>query len=152
MASHSPAHTLRRLIADDRITESALHAITGIDRGTLTSYLGGPQSENVGLTTAPRAVSGDEGQRLAVLAAMLAEGLRSPDFPISDDERVTAIIESLTAQCHLTHQNIAQLTGIALADLERFISDPQSTPLEVKYQLAVRGSYIANAVTQAQPR
>ena len=82
---------------------------------------------------------------LSVLAGYLTEGLR-----IGDDERLKAIFESLTIECRLTLGNIAQLTGLDVEDLENAVRDPRTVPIEKKYELAIKGSYLINAVNRAR--
>ncbi|HEU0164009.1 MAG TPA: HTH domain-containing protein [Thermomicrobiales bacterium] len=142
--SFDTADELRRMIGDGRISADALQAITGIQDETLASFLNGSRSETIGLSRTPSSLSADESTRLSHLAAQLTEG-----FQIDDDVRLMAIIETLTAQCHLTHQNIAALTRTGLDDLQGFLRDPDTLPLERKYQLAIRASYLINAVANA---
>ena len=143
----NPVHELQRLIAEGRISEDALQAITGIQPEKLRSYLDEAQAGMTGLTAAPKVLSAEESARLSILAAHLAEGLR-----IGDDERLKAIFESLTIECRLTLQNIAELTGIDVDDLRSVLSDTQTIPIDKKYELAVKGSYLINAVNGARGR
>jgi hypothetical protein len=142
---YNSADELRRIIAEGRISEDALQAITGIQPEKLRSFLNEAMSGTTGLTTEPQALSNDESARLSILAAHLTEGLR-----IGDDERLKAIFESLTIECRLTPRNIAQLTGLDVDDLESALRDPRTVPLEKKYELAIKGSYLINAVNGAR--
>lgn len=141
------ADELRRAIGEGQISNKALQTITGIRSEVLTSYLETiPRGEpEVGPSAAE--LSREESTRLASLAAQITAGLQ-----IDDDVRLRAIIETLTTQCHLTLQNIALLTRIGLDELERFVREPASAPLETKYELAVRASYLINAVANATAR
>lgn len=109
----SPEDEVKRIIAEGRISEDALQAMTGIQPEKLRYFLDGAQPGMTWLTAEPRALSGDESARLSILAAHLTEGLR-----LGDDERLKAIFESLTIECRLTLRNIARLTGVDLDDLE----------------------------------
>jgi hypothetical protein len=140
------ADELRRIIAEGRMSDEALQAITGIASDALTSFLRATPSREPGLSTSSAMLSPAEEARLSGLAAQLTEG-----FQIDDDVRLRAILETLTVQCHLTHQNIALLTQIGLDDLEKFLGDPKTVPLEKKYELAVRASYLIHAVANAAP-
>lgn len=93
----------------------------------------------------PLALSNDESARLSTLAAHLTDGLR-----IDDDDRLRAKFESLTIECRLTPRNIAQLTGLDIDDLESALRDPRTVPIEKKYELAIKGSYLINAVNRAR--
>lgn len=124
---HNSADELRRIIAEGRISEDALQAITGIQPEKLRSFLNEAMSGTTGLTAEPQALSNDESARLSILAAHLTEGLR-----IGDDERLKAIFESLTIECRLTPRNIAQLTGLDVDDLESALRDPRTVPLAKK--------------------
>jgi len=132
------------MIADGRVSERALAAITGISEDALSTYLTSSASEAPGLSRPPGPFSVDQTSRLSSLAAQL-----TAVSEIDDDVRVKAIIETLTIQCHLTHRNIALLTRIGLGDLEVFLSDPGSVPFEKKYELGVKASYLLNAVANA---
>ncbi|MFB2597414.1 HTH domain-containing protein [Herbiconiux sp. P17] len=136
---------LRRLIVEGQISDDALQTITGIRSEKIRAFLDEATPPASGMTAEPQALTNDESTRLSVLAVQLTEGLT-----IGDDERLTAIVESLTIECHLTLRNIAQLTGLDVGDLERVLRDPRSVPIEKKYELAVRGSYLINAVNQAR--
>lgn len=71
---------------------------------------------------------------------------------VGDDERLTAIIESLRAEIHLSTQNIAQLTGVEIEYLECALTDVRSVPIEKRYAIALRCSYLMNAITLARTR
>ncbi len=140
-----PAACLRRLIAEGGITEDGLQAITGIGPDALRSFInygteGGP-------TVAQQAFSPEENMRLSILAAQLADGLAIPD-----DERLRGILETLTIECHLTSNNIAQLTGLDAGDLEGVLTDACSIPAQTKFEIATRTSYLVNAFNRASNR
>lgn len=143
----SPAKELKRIIAEGHLSEDALHAITGIQPEKLRAFLDGAQTGMSGSTAGPQAFSGDEITRLSILAAHLTEGLR-----IGDDDRLKAIFESLVVECRLTLSNIAQLTGLDVDDLASALRDPRSVAIEKRYELAIRGSYLINALSQARAR
>lgn len=149
MTSHTfnPADELRRIIAEGQISEDALQAITGIQLEKLRFFLSEAKPGMVGITTEPQALSNDESARLSILAAQLTEGLQ-----IGDDERLKAIFESLTSECRLTLRDIAQLTGLDVEDLEGVLLDPRTVPIEKKYKLATKGSYLLNVAGQARGR
>ena len=138
------ADELRRILGEGRISSEALQAITGISGDALASFLRVTPHGAPGLAPTPTALSGGESARLSSLAAQLTEG-----FQIDDDVRLRAIIETLTEQCRLTLHNIALLTQLRVEDLESFVNAPGSVPLEKKYELAVRASYLINAVANA---
>lgn len=142
---YNPADELRRIIAEGRLSEDALQAITGIQPEKLRSFLDEAKLGMSGLTAEPQALSSDEGARLSILAAQLTEGLR-----IGEDERLKAIVESLTIESRLTLPNLAQLTGIDVDDLEGALRDPRTIPIEKKYELAIKGSYLIGAINQAR--
>lgn len=141
--TYNTADELRRIVAEGRISEDALQAITGIQPEMLRPFLDEAKPGMTGLTT--QALSSDESARLSILAAHLTEGLR-----IGDDERLKAIFESLTIECRLTLRNIARLTGLDVEDLEGALRDPRTVPIEKKYELAIKGSYLINAVNRAR--
>lgn len=143
----NPVDELKRILAEGRISEDALQAITGIQPEKLRSFLDDAKPGMTALATEPQALSGEESTRLSILAAHLTEGLR-----IGDDERLKAIFESLTMECRLTLRNIAQLTGLDIDDLRSALRDPRTVPIDKKYELAITGSYLINAVNQARGR
>lgn len=143
--AQNPAAELRRIIVEGHISEDALQAIMGIQPEKLLTYLDEAKHGMTRLTTERQLLSNDESARLSILAGQLTVGLQ-----IGDDERLKAIFESLTIECHLTIQNISQLTGINIEDLDSALHDPRTVPVEKKYELAIRGSYLINAVNQAR--
>lgn len=136
---------LKRLLADGAISESGLQAITGVGEEALRSFVCGPTE--TGMTTDPPAVTADQSMRLSILVAQLTDGMAIPD-----DERLKGILESLTIASHLTTENIAQLAGLDARDLDKALSDPKSVPIEKKYEIAVRCSYLINALNRAENR
>lgn len=144
----NPADELRILIGDGGITEDAVQSITGINPEKLRSFLDQTQSGMVVADPEKTAVlSTDEIMRLSILVAQLTAG-----FQIDDDERLTGILESLTLECGLTLPNIARLTGLQIEDLESCLRDPTSVPIEKRYALALRSSYLINTVGLARTR
>lgn len=143
--SQNPAAELRHLIVDGHVSEEALQAITGIQPEKLLAYLDQATPGMMGHTTERELLSNDESGRLSILVGQLTVGLQ-----IGDDERLKAIFESLTAQCNLTVEHISQLTGLNIEDLHSALHDPRTVPAEKKYELAIRGSYLINAVNQAR--
>ncbi|MFF9562847.1 HTH domain-containing protein [Leifsonia sp. NPDC014704] len=121
-----------RLIAEGSISMQALTAITGIAPARLKSLL----DLDLGLSAAANDFSEDEILRVSTLAGQLTVGAE-----IGDYERIRAIVETLTTQFELTHENIARLTRIRVEDLEAFFVDPDSVPWEAKFAMAsdVRG-------------
>ncbi|MFM9920535.1 HTH domain-containing protein [Lacisediminihabitans sp. H27-G8] len=145
--AQNPAAELRRLIAEGHLSEDALQAITGIQPDALLRSLAETQTGMMRVTTEPPSPSNDETSRLAILAAQLTVGLQ-----IGDDDRLKGIFESLTIECHLTLQNIARLVGLDVEDVEKALHDPRTVPIERKYELATRGSFLINAVNLARGR
>jgi len=141
----NPARELNRLIAEGHISQDALQAITNISSDKLHSFLNKTQPGMVELAEGVTAPSDSESAHLSILAAHLTEGLR-----IDDDERLKAIFQSLTIECLLTPHNIAQLTGLNVGDIEYAVRDPRFVPIDRKYELAIKGSYLINAINQAR--
>ena len=139
-------HELRRIVAEGRISAESLQAITGIPGDAIASLVGGTHEREPGLSAAPSAFSPDEIGRLSALVGQLTDGLQ-----IDDDVRLTAIIQTLTMQFRMTRQHIALLTGIDLRDLESVLNDPNTARAERKYELAIRASYLMNAIGNAAP-
>lgn len=143
--TYNPAEELSRVIVEGGISEDALQAITGIRPVKLRSFLDEGNPGMMAFATKSQVLSDDEIGRLSILAGYLTEGLR-----IGADERLKAIFESLTIECRLTLWNIAQLTGLDVEDLERALRDPRTVPIEKKYELAIKGSYLINAVNRGR--
>lgn len=131
---------LGRLIAEGRISMHALAAITGIAPARLTKLL----DLEPGLSAAADEFSEDETVRVSTLAGQLTAGAE-----IGDDERLRAIVETLTTQFELTHQNIARLTRIKVEELEAFFSDPDSVSWEAKFAMSMRVYHLFHAVLNA---
>lgn len=143
--THNPVDELRRVIAEGRISEPALQAITSIDGARLATFLDEAHRSEPGLSTATPILSGDESVRLSGLTAALVHGLE-----IADDDRLRGILEGLAIQFELTVQNIALLTRTPAEDVEACLIDPGSVPPEVKYPLGLRASYLNMAIANAR--
>ncbi|MFP3465593.1 HTH domain-containing protein [Leifsonia sp. SIMBA_070] len=135
-------HELRRLVADGCISMGALAAITGIAPGRLQRLL----DLQPGLSTAASEFSEDEIRRVSTLAGQLTWGAE-----IGDYERLRAIIETLSAQFELSHENIALLTRTSVEDVQSFLADPATAPWEFTFHFAVRAYYLFHAVLNAAP-
>lgn len=138
------ADSLQRLVAESAVTEDALQAMTGIPVPQLRSFLA---NSGLGMTlsTAPQNLSPDESSRISTLEAQLTEGMR-----IGDDDRLKAILGSLTIECHLTPANIALLSGLDVEVLEQILDHPSRVLLDERYKVAIRCSYLLNAVNRAR--
>jgi len=143
--TRNPADELRHIIAEGQISEEALQVITNMRPEKLRYFVDETKSGMTGLATEPLALSNDESARLSILVAHLTEGLR-----IGSDDRLKAIFETLIIECRLTPRNIAQLTGLNAEDVESALRDPRILPIERKYELAIKGSYLINAVNRAR--
>jgi hypothetical protein len=143
--AQNPAAELKRMIVEGDVSEDTLQTITGIQPEKLLAYLDQATPGMMTLTTERQSPSNDESTRLSIFVGHLTVGLQ-----IGDDDRLKAIFETLTVQCHLTVQNIAQLTGLSIEDLDSALRDPRTVPIEKKYELAIRGSHLINAVNQAR--
>ena len=143
--TRNPADELRHIIAEGQISEEALQVITNMRPEKLRYFVDETKSGMTGLATEPLALSNDESARLSILVAHLTEGLR-----IGSDDRLKAIFETLIIECRLTPRNIAQLTGLNAEDVESALRDPRIVPIERKYELAIKGSYLINAVNRAR--
>ena len=145
--AYDPVEELRRLILEGSISEDALQAITGIQPEKLRFALDTAKLGMRRFTAEALALSDEETMRLSTLPGQLAEGMQ-----IGDDERLKAILESLTIECRLTLENLARLTGLGVDDLRSTLRDPRTVAIEKKYELAIKGSYLINAINQARGR
>lgn len=138
---------LNRLIEEGALSERSIETLTGI-RGTDLHTLLVEEREGARPIGADApALTSDENVRLSMLAAQLTDGLT-----VADDDRLKSILESLTSQAHLTVENIAQLTGLRVEDLEQVLDDPQVVSEAKKYAIAIRCSYLVNAANVARSR
>lgn len=144
--SFSVPSELVRLIEQGAITVQALGAMTGINQSTLESILASPQAE-AAMDTTHLALTIDEVARLSALTAQLTDGIG-----IDDDDRLRAILRSLTEELHLSSRHIGRLTGLSPAALQAILSGEQSVTGEEKYRVAIRCSYLINAANLARPR
>lgn len=140
------ADELGRAVADGRISEMALEAISQVPIGTLQIFLAGSVEGTHGVTTSPQPLSEDEAARLSVLASQILHG-----FDIGDNEGLRAILEGLTTQFHLTLENIALLARLDSADLAAALRDPSSLPAEQSTRWQ-RGSRISPTRSSARVR
>jgi hypothetical protein len=139
---------LARLVAEDAISERALAAMTDIDAATLHTALTEDRPAPGTMITAGRQVfAPGETLRVSMLAGLLTDVMT-----VGDDERLTSILESLTAEMHLTPANIARLTGLDTADVERALTAPGSLAPEAKYALAIRTSFLINVINLVRSR
>lgn len=138
---------LNRLVEAGFVTERALQAITQIDAAKLHMALADKPGEAALISADQPVLTADESMRLSVLAAQLTDGAS-----VGDDDRISAIIESLNTEVHLSVENIAQLTGVDVEDLKGVRSNPRSVPSEVKYSIALRCSNLLNTVNLARGR
>jgi hypothetical protein len=143
--TYNPADEVQRLIAEGRISEDAITAVTGIPPEKLKAFFAESGSEVGRLSTTPPALSFDESTRLTILSSQLTDLILFDN----DDERLMGLLESLTVVCRLTLENISRLTGVGIEDLQQALDDPRALPVEKKYELAMRGSYLVNAVNAA---
>jgi len=143
---HLPSEDLKAVIDAGGISEDALHAITRIPAETVARFLHGEAPDSQPGTSTPL-LSDDESRRLSIFSAYVSTGLT-----IDDDERLRAILESLTVACRLTPENVARLADVDVEHVERALVDPSAVPLDARYRLALRSSYIITAVDRAQPR
>ena len=131
---------LERLIAEGSISMQALTAITGIAPARLKRLL----DLEPGLSAAANEFSEDEILRVSRLAGQLTWGAE-----IGDYERLRAIVETLTVQFELTHENVARLARIKAEELEAFFDDPDSVSWEAKFAMAMRLYHLFHAVLNA---
>lgn len=138
---------LRQLIASGRISEESLATITGIPPEKLSELLGETHRGTEVMTTDATPLTVGENARISVLTGLLTHVAE-----FDDDERLQAILESLTVECHLTLENIARLTRVDIEDLKRVLDDPGSVSTVTKYTIALRSSYLISAANLARPR
>lgn len=134
---------LRHLIDTGRISPESLSAITSITATTLHEYLAAKHQP--GVTAAPSALSGTQSTQLSMLSVLLTEGLAE-----DDDVRLRALVETLTHQYNLTHENIALLIDADVSDVDAVALDAATIDAAKKYRLAVRLSYVLAAISNAE--
>ena len=140
------AADLRRLIAEGCISEGALQAVTRITQEMIAAFLADDSAGAERPVAEEPTLSPQEMTRVSILGAQLAYG-----FEIDDDERLRAILETLTVECGFTLPHISRLTRVALDDLTTALDDPGALESEGRYRIALRASYLINAVNQARP-
>lgn len=134
---------LRSLIDTGRISLESISAVTGIDPADLREYLA--SERRAGVTAAPRGLSGAQITQLSMLAVLLTEGLAE-----DDDVRLRALVETLTQQYHLTHENVALLIDADVADVAAVALDARRVEASEKFRLAVRLSSLLTAVSNVE--
>ena len=138
---------LNRLIEEGALSERSIETLTGIRGADLHTLLVEEREGARPIGADAPALTSDENVRLSMLAAQLTDGLT-----VADDDRLKGILESLTSQAHLTVENIAQLTGLRVDDLEQVLDDPHVVSEAKKYAIAIRCSYLVNAANFARSR
>lgn len=142
---HDVAADARRLIAEGYISEHALQAVTKVAPERITALLA--TTGAAGLSSGEPPLSPDENRSVSILVGQLAHGL-----DIADDERLRAMLEGLTGECGFTLQNISRLTHVPVDEVTAACDDPGTLPTDTRYALALRVSYLINAVNQARAR
>ncbi|GAB3151106.1 hypothetical protein GCM10027058_16620 [Microbacterium neimengense] len=142
---HDVAADARRLIAEGRISEHALQAVTRIAPERITAFL--TSSGAAGLSSQEPSLSPEENTRVSTLVAYLAYG-----SDVADDEHLRAMLEALTGECGFTVQNISRLTEVPVEEVTTALHDPGTLPAETRYTLALRVSHLINAANQARAR
>lgn len=134
---------LRDLVSTGKITVESLSAITGITTTALQQYLS--ETHSPGMVAPGSGLPGTQGAQLAMLSGLLTIGLEE-----DDDVRLRALVETLTDQYNLTHENIALLIDVDVADVDAVAFDAATVGAEKKYRLAVRLSYVLTAISNAE--
>jgi len=145
--SFDPRGVLRRLLAEGAVSVDALTAITGIPAEALGRFVTDPRDGGMSRAPDPTGLGPDATERLSDLVARLSVGMA-----VGDDERLRAILETLTISLRVPTTSIAELTGIAVGDIESALRDPRQVDAETRYALAVRASYLLHAAGDAAPR
>jgi hypothetical protein len=136
---------LRHLVDTGRISLESLTAMTGIPPTALHEYLSA--EHRPGMTAAPAGLSASQTSQLSMLSVLLTVGLSE-----DDDVRLRALVETLTLQFELTHENIALLIDAEATDVETAAHDAAKLSASKKYRLAVRLSYLVTAIGNAGRR
>lgn len=144
--AHDPSDDLNAIIAAGGLSEDALQAITQIPAATMTRFLHEDVPSSKPGASTSRLIA-EESLRVSSLSAYLSTGLS-----IDDNARLRGILELLTAEAHLTPANIAQLVDVDVEHVKVALIDPTTVPIDARYRLALRSSYIIAAVNQARPR
>lgn len=141
--AHDVDQGLRHLIDTGRISPESISAMTGIAPEHMREYLA--SEHRTGMTAAPSGLSGAQTTQLSMLSVLLTEGLAE-----DDDIRLRALVETLTQQYHLTHENVALLIDTDVADVEAAVLDARRVDASKKYRLALRLSYVLTALSNVE--
>lgn len=124
----------QRVAAEGIISTDAIESIVGFPPGALNGiYSIGVENQ----------FSSDRLLRFASLIAQL-EAVKT----IRDDERVLAFFDYLFEQ-KFDIDNLSSITSIDANDLTQFLDDPTAVSPALKYEIAVRISYLRLAVANA---
>ncbi|MGW8433020.1 HTH domain-containing protein [Curtobacterium citreum] len=132
---------LRHLIDTGRISPESISAMTGIAPEHMREYLASEHRTGTALS----GLSGAQTTQLSMLSVLLTEGLAE-----DDDIRLRALVETLTQQYHLTHENVALLIDTDVADVEAVVLDARRVDASKKYRLALRLSYVLTALSNVE--
>lgn len=141
----SVSEELRGFVERNQISYHSLAAITSIEADTLRAFadaspegLTSPQSGSLSL---------DEGERVSVLVSQLT-AIRE----IPDSDRVEGILAALTQTYGFTIPALAALLGVEQSSLESLSESFDSVPEASRTALAVRLTFLVNAINLAGPR
>jgi hypothetical protein len=134
---------LHHLVKTGRLSIESLSAITGIPATALHEYLAAENQP--GLSGTPATLSGTQSAQLSMLSVHLTEGLAE-----DDDVRLRALVETLTLQYNLTHENIALLIDADATDIESAATDAATIDADKKYRLALRLFYVLTSISNAE--
>ena len=80
-----------------------------------------------------------------MLSGLLTLGLEE-----DDDVRLRALVETLSQQYKLTHENIARLIDADVADVEAVATNTTEVDASTKFRLALRLSYVLTAISNVE--
>lgn len=141
----SVSDEIRSLVERDGVSYDSLSAVTGIDADALRTFAGTSQD---GLTNPNGGVlTLDEGERVSILVAQLTAIREVPDA-----DRVEGIFAALTQTYGFTIPALAALLGVDEGSLESLSEAFESVPASSKTALAVRLTFLVNAINGAAPR
>jgi len=142
-----PLDELESLVRGGKVSLASIEAILDVPAGRLDALLAEPSRGGMRLITEGPSPSVEDAARLSTLVGYLARGL---DGRIGDDERLTAILETLTDVFHFTPENIALLAQVDPHTVRAFVDDPASVPVEARYRMGIRCSYLLSGIAQSR--
>lgn len=125
---NDPRDLLKVIINDLKISLESLNLISGISETSINSYVNKSSVSNI-----EELFDHQKRAELDSLVSLLSQGM----FTCGNDERIQVVLDVLLSDYKFSVETISLYTNVSKEDIQNFISDCMSVPIETKYKLAV---------------